>query len=98
MIGARADGRSDFLYQNLTTGATLIYYVTDAIHLGFASIGPVKADLIIGGTGDFNGDGKPDIVFQNAATKESLIWLMNGATRTGTTSLGTMPAEWQIIN
>ncbi len=75
-----ADGRSDILWRNGTTGESVIWLMNGAAISSSVTFATV-ADLnwSIAGVGDFNGDGKSDILWRNRATGENVIWLMNGA-------------------
>lgn len=46
------------------------------------SIGPIAANLVYEGVGDFDGDGKSDLLWRNSVTGEIWIAFMNGATAT----------------
>jgi hypothetical protein len=75
-----ADGFSDVLWRNNSTGENYIYPMQGTTVLG--GEGYVRTvpdpDWKIVGIGDFNGDGKSDILWRNSTTGENYIYMMNG--------------------
>jgi hypothetical protein len=79
-----ADGNTDIIWHNGTTGETQVWLLA-----GFAITGrvtvlaengtPIKvgAPWSIVGSADVNGDGKPDVVWHNASSGETQVWTMN---------------------
>lgn len=85
-----ADGESDLVWHNSSTGETQIWHMNGDRVSGRANVlGETGTDAHVGapwriaGIGDFTGDGKPDLLWHNAATGESQVWAMNGFRVTG---------------
>lgn len=95
-----ADGNSDILWQNTTTGSldvslmngatgtpTAVTYTTFVPSTNFSAVG----------TGDFNGDGKSDILLRNNTTGDGVVLFMNGTTEFGSPLTVTGPgAGWTL--
>jgi len=91
-----ADGGSDLLWQNSSTGERTFWLMNGAGYRAGASLGLVPTSWSIAGTGDFNGDGQPDILWENPATGERVVWLMDGLTFRSGVYLGVIPTNWSI--
>jgi hypothetical protein len=78
------DGKSDILFRNATTGATLIWFMNGATKTGGGATSvSATTGWAVAGVGDFNGDGEADILWRNVTTGATQIWLMNGTTKIG---------------
>jgi YD repeat-containing protein len=95
-----ADGKSDILLFNATTGQVYTWLMDGTGISGQGSpwtLGP-GSPWQIAGRGDFDGDGKSDILLFNSSTGQVYIWLMNGTTISSAGSPWTMGpgSPWQI--
>ena len=88
------DGKSDVLWHNGSTGASVIWKsANSATPQSVTSIADL--DWVVGGIGDFNGDGKSDVLWHNGSTGASVIWKSaNSATPQSMTSVTNL--DWQI--
>jgi parallel beta-helix repeat protein len=95
-----ADGKSDILWRNPSSGQVAIWEMDGTTLLpGTALLAPlVDASWQIAGTGDFNGDGKSDILWRNPSSGQVVIWEMDGTTLLPGTALlaPLVDASWQI--
>jgi hypothetical protein len=91
------DGRSDILFQNLSTGQASIWEMNGANRIGGGAVSPnpgLAWHAI--GTSDFNGDGFSDIEWQNANGQAS-VWEMNGKARIGGEAVGEPGVGWRAV-
>jgi ELWxxDGT repeat protein len=81
MSDFNGDGKSDILFQNVSSGQ-ICEWQMNGTSVGFHGIAGNNSDptLQAVGTGDFNGDGKSDVVFQNINNGNVYEWQMNGLT------------------
>jgi glucose/arabinose dehydrogenase len=99
IVGAgdfNADGKPDLVWQDLATGAAVVWYMngTTAIGAEALALGPAVIDLR--GAGDFDRDGRPDLVVRDPASGGLWIVFMNGTVPTGASFLGIAPASWSL--
>ncbi|MBF0536980.1 MAG: DUF1566 domain-containing protein [Nitrospirae bacterium] len=94
-----ADGKSDILWRNDTTGDVYIWLMNGtSIKGGYLVAKGVSADWVIKAVGDFNGDGKSDILLQNANNGAVYLWLMDGATiKAGGYVVEGLAKQWDIL-
>lgn len=77
-----ADGDSDLLWQNRTTGALYFWYLNGAaVQTGAYLTGASMADTRwqIRGADDFSGDGQPDLLWHNQSTGQLYVWFLGAA-------------------
>ncbi len=98
-----ADGKSDILWKNDTTNSSYIYemnglsvvsegYITEA-----GSIKIIDPDLVIAGTGDYNGDFNGDVLFRSNATGGVSLWTQNGRSIQSQGSIrNSVDSSWQV--
>jgi hypothetical protein len=87
-----ADGKTDILWHNGTTGASQVWYMDG---ISRTSYGDLSASLNVADSSgwrpltasDFNHDGQPDILWHDVTTGEFQVWYMNGIARTSAASL-----------
>ncbi|HMH19810.1 MAG TPA: FG-GAP-like repeat-containing protein, partial [Burkholderiales bacterium] len=93
-----ADGKSDILWRNATTGQDTLWLMNGATISSNLSITSVTdSSWSIAGAGDFDGDGKSDILWRNSTTGQDTIWFMNGATVTSGPAITAMTdLNWSI--
>jgi hypothetical protein len=91
-----ADGNSDILWHNGTTGANHAYIMDGpSIEQGLA-INPSTSGFTAY-RGDFDGDGVGDIMWRHNSTAELYLWLMDGVTRKSVHKLAqTAPHDWNL--
>ena len=94
-----ANGKSDILWQNTTSGQVDIWLMNGTTVTSDGSPGTVASGWKIAGVGDYDGDGKADILWQNSTSGQVYIWLMNGTAVTSGGSPGSVAPSsgWQII-
>lgn len=93
------NGKSDVLWQNLTTGQRGYWPMNDTVQVGssFVSFDDVAGDWVITGVADFDGDGMMDFLWRNRANGTMGLWLMNGTVMRGSfILLGNMPPVWNV--
>ena len=79
-----ADGLTDILWRNQSTGDDLVWYMDGTNIIGGALLPSINdVNWTIGATGDFNNDGQRDILWRNTSTGDNLVWFMNGVTVSG---------------
>jgi VCBS repeat protein len=93
------DGHSDILWQNASSGQTVIWEMNGAGIIGGGAVslnaGPGWKAI---GTGDFNGDGLSDILFQNTGNGQAAVWEMNGTNVIGGGTVSAIPGtSWHAI-
>jgi len=94
-----ADGKSDILWRNASTGQNFLWLVNAATVTSAPALATV-ADLHwnIVGAGDFNGDRKADILWRNQSTGQNQIWFMNGGTLTSAANINTLgDPNWTVV-
>ncbi len=86
------NGRSDLLWKNTTTGASVLWFMnTDGTRASYKSL-LTSLDWSIVGTGDVNGDGISDAIWRNSVTGQAVLWFMNAdGTRASYKALVTDP-------
>ena len=92
-----ADGKSDILWRNNSSGEVYIWLM-NGTNIGSQGSPGTVSDLNWGieYVGDFNGDGKADILWRHNSTGEMSIWVMNGITRTSSGTPGWVTTDWQV--
>jgi hypothetical protein len=91
------DGKTDLIWRQASTGATVMWLMNGAAILQSYDLGG-SADWSVTGTGDFNGDGVTDLLWRQASTGETMIWLMDGTSlpdRLAAYNLGGS-ADWSV--
>ena len=88
LVGSRdfnADGKTDLLWHNSSTGETQIWYMNGSRLAGRATVlGEDGKPALVGlpwsivGTSDKNGDSQPDIIWHNGTTGEMQSWHLRG--------------------
>lgn len=90
-----ADGKSDILWRNDTSGADVIWLSANGA-TPQSTTGVTTLSWKVVGKGDFNGDGKADIVWRNGSNGADAIWL-SGRSATPMTVTGVPSQAWQIV-
>ena len=93
-----ADGRSDVVWRNSSSGENVMWGMNGLTIASTASLPPVSdTNWKIAGVGDFDGDGRPDVVWSHAITGQVVIWLMNGSTLQSAATVTTVAnTNWKI--
>ncbi|MEE9913678.1 MAG: FG-GAP-like repeat-containing protein [Deltaproteobacteria bacterium] len=94
-----ADGRTDILLRNTTSGKNLVWFMNGVTRLSYAYLTDVtNLAWTIVGTGNFNADGKTDILWRNTSTGQNLVWFMNNISRTSLAYIPTVSDQaWTIV-
>jgi len=92
------DADSDLVWQNKSTGQTIVWLLDGTIKTGEAELPTVGSpSWSISGVDDFNDDGRSDLVWRHSGTFQTVVWLMNGTTYLGEATLpGVSAATWRI--
>jgi hypothetical protein len=96
------DGQPDILWENMTTGQLIVWYMNGMLQKSTTAVfATIPANWRVAGTGDFNQDGHPDLVLENSKTGAVAIWYMGGAGGTtilqqGTPFVTITNTAWQI--
>ena len=90
------DGKSDLLWQNVTTGARYVWQMDGSAFIASHYLGAVATQWSIATTGDFNGDGVADIVWENSATGERFVWFMSGSAYSSGSAIAVIDPQWHI--
>ncbi|MEM6451305.1 MAG: FG-GAP-like repeat-containing protein [Cyanobacteria bacterium P01_D01_bin.105] len=75
------DNRADILWQNKTTGQSVIWYLggdSGTEVQGRADLPSPGADWKAQGLADFDGDGRTDVLWRDQTSGENLVWYMHG--------------------
>ena len=92
-----ADLMTDLVWQNTTTGARSIWFMSGTTYEGNATELPsAPPDWRIAAAADFNGDGQLDFVQQNISSGERNILLRDASSWT-TAPLATVSIDWMIV-
>jgi hypothetical protein len=77
-----ADGKSDILWRNSSTGENYLYPMNGLAILGTEGYLRTVSDPSwkVVGIGDFDGDGMSDILWRNSSTGQNYVYFMDGTT------------------
>jgi len=94
-----ADGFSDILWRNATTGQNYLYPMAGINILSpegyFRTVADPNWKIV--GTGDFDGDGRTDILWRNTSTGQNYIYFMDGISIVGEGYIRTISdPNWQV--
>jgi hypothetical protein len=96
-----ADGYSDLVWRNSSTGASAVWLMNGAspsAGSGATNLQFQNNSFSCAGVGDFDGNGKADIVWRNTTTGQTIMWLMNGVNAvSGSGEFANVPPPWQIV-
>lgn len=82
------DGKVDILWQNLTSGATQIWFLeNNGTRFMKASLNTVSSGWRLRGSADYNRDGSSDLLLQNVTSGALQVWYMNGYSRQSVANL-----------
>ena len=91
------DGHPDYLLFNANSGATVIWYMNNNVHVTGTHGPTLPAGWNVAGVADFNGDGYPDYVLENANTGGTRIWYLRNNDRIGTASGPSLSGQWTVV-
>src|ERR1700722_10527674 len=92
-----ADGNSDILFRNNTTGDTGFYTKTLVNPWTWVDIGASSTAYSVVGVGDFNGDGTSDILYRNNTNGDTGFYaIVNGAI-TGWHDIGASSTAYSVV-
>ena len=80
-----ADGKPDLVWQNITTGEVLCWFMDGTLQYSAQWFTPttVSPAWEIGSVRDMNADGRPDLLWTNPSNGQAVVWYMNGTVRAG---------------
>jgi hypothetical protein len=91
IVGAadfNADGHTDIVWRNYSTGNNFIWLMNRTTYVSGVSLpGTSDPSWRIEAVADMNDDGHPDLIWRNQRTSVNYIWLMNGTTYVSGTEL-----------
>src|SRR5205823_563231 len=91
-----ADGTSDILWQNTTTGGLDDWKMLNGNWAKSTQLGSRGPDWAVAGVGDFNGDGTADILWRNKVTGQLDDWQMASGNWSRSVDLGSRSTDSQI--
>jgi VCBS repeat-containing protein len=98
-----ADGKSDILWRNNNNNSSYIYQIngTSITDEGLITqaglVATINPDLVIAGTGDYNGDSNGDILFRSNTTGGVSLWTQNGRSIQSQDSIrNSVDSSWTI--
>jgi len=91
-----ADGTSDILWHNSSSGQVSIWELSNGLINNVVSPGTPSATWVIQGVGDFNNDNNADIIWRDSSSGQVSIWLMTNGSIDNVVSPGTPTADWVI--
>jgi hypothetical protein len=94
-----ADGKSDIIIQNQTTGQLTLWAMDGLTRIDEVSLLATNTPWRVGATGDFNGDGQADIIWQHPSTGQLYVWLMDGPNMIdeGYPSPAQVDLRWKVV-
>jgi hypothetical protein len=92
-----ADGKTDLIWRNSSTGRVIVWYMDAATRLGTAAVWSGDAAWVPVTSADFDADGKTDLVWRNSTSGRVIVWFMNGVNQTSTAAIWTGDAAWVPI-
>jgi hypothetical protein len=90
------DAKSDILWHNADTGATVIWQMNGVDKQDEAQIGQPGIVWEVLGVGDFNRDLRADILWRNSVTDNFIVWEMDGFTISAASSIGVVDSVWEV--
>jgi hypothetical protein len=99
VLDFHADGRSDLLWSNSSTGAIYLWRMNGGTATAFTPVATVgDTHWTIAAGGDFDGDSRADLAWHHDTTGQVYLWLMNGATIASVVPVATVPdLNWKIV-
>jgi hypothetical protein len=96
-----ADGKPDLVWQNLTSGEVVCWFMDGALQFSANWFSPttVSPAWEVVSVRDFNADGRPDLLWSNPTTGQAVVWYLNGLTRVSEAWVNASPLSdpsWKI--
>lgn len=95
-----ADGKSDLLFRNQTSGNHVAWFLDGLIRVNGVALNPAQpaaGNWLPVAEGDFSGDGKADLLWQNLDSGNLSLWLLDGVNRSaGIGFAGLGEAAWKV--
>jgi len=91
-----ADGTSDILWQNTTTGALDDWRMVNGSWAASVDLGSRGPEWRVAGVGDFDHDGTSNILWQNVNTGAVDEWRMANSNWAGSVPLGSRGPDWLV--
>ncbi len=92
-----ADGRSDILWHNDTSGQLVLWEMNGTSILSNTGAGFTAKGWDIADIGDYNHDGHADLMLRNATTGAMAEWQMDGNQILAQQGLGSVSTDWHLI-
>jgi hypothetical protein len=96
-VDMNADGKSDIVWRNATSGQTSRWYMSGATRIGGA-LDSMPGNYRIVGIGDFDGDGRGDLLWTDNAGSVLLMWLSGADGQYRGYYVDSIPAGWSVTN
>jgi FG-GAP-like repeat len=91
------DGHPDYLLYNASARQTVIWYMSNNVHVS-GNHGPtLPGGWDVAAIADFNLDSHPDYLLFNPTTRETVIWYMNNNVHFAANHGPTLPAGWDVV-
>ena len=92
-----ADGRSDILWHNDTSGQLVLWEMNGTSILSNTTAGWTAKGWDVADIGDYNHDGHADLLLRNATTGAMAEWQMDGNQILAQQGLGSVSTDWHLI-
>lgn len=91
-----ADGISDLVWRNTSTGQNAIWYMRGANPSNTVFITGAASPWDLEAVGDLNADGSSDLLWRNYSTGQNAVWFMDRGSIIATAYISSIPTAWQL--